>query len=310
MQPQTLPGVRLSRVFNASRERVFAAWTDPEQLKRWWGAGSAYRAEAVQVELKVGGAFNVSMRHITKDIVNGTVGTITALEPGRKVVYTWAWQQKPEAGTTTVTVEFRDHPKGCELVLVHDGFTDAKMAGEHNKGWNACLAMLRQRIFPDCHALIRAPSLQFHQHQWMVVSACEGFDDASARREAGQANSPAWILAHLVNARQAMLRLLGADITPQWSDLVGYGKPHPEAATLPAWDELRGAWATTEPLLIETFSGLDEAALTKPTPAPIPVEPNTNANLIAFLATHEAYHIGQLAFARRALGMPHAPIMP
>ena len=29
--------VHTSRVINAPRERVFAAWTDPEQLARWWG---------------------------------------------------------------------------------------------------------------------------------------------------------------------------------------------------------------------------------------------------------------------------------
>lgn len=29
--------VRTNRVISASRERVFGAWTDPEQLTRWWG---------------------------------------------------------------------------------------------------------------------------------------------------------------------------------------------------------------------------------------------------------------------------------
>lgn len=29
--------VRTSRIIGAPRERVFAAWTDPEQLARWWG---------------------------------------------------------------------------------------------------------------------------------------------------------------------------------------------------------------------------------------------------------------------------------
>ena len=27
----------VERIFNAPRERVFAAWTDPEMLVRWWG---------------------------------------------------------------------------------------------------------------------------------------------------------------------------------------------------------------------------------------------------------------------------------
>jgi uncharacterized protein YndB with AHSA1/START domain len=33
--------VRLVEVFDAPRERVFAAWTEEEELKRWWGPGPA-----------------------------------------------------------------------------------------------------------------------------------------------------------------------------------------------------------------------------------------------------------------------------
>ncbi|MGZ5287426.1 MAG: SRPBCC domain-containing protein, partial [Flavisolibacter sp.] len=29
--------IRSSRIVNASREKVFAAWTEPEHLKNWWG---------------------------------------------------------------------------------------------------------------------------------------------------------------------------------------------------------------------------------------------------------------------------------
>ena len=43
MQPTAL---NLSRIIRAPRERVFAAWTDPDLLKQWWGPGPVSCPEA------------------------------------------------------------------------------------------------------------------------------------------------------------------------------------------------------------------------------------------------------------------------
>ena len=34
--------LRLSRTYEAPRERVFRAWTEPEQIRKWWGVESGY----------------------------------------------------------------------------------------------------------------------------------------------------------------------------------------------------------------------------------------------------------------------------
>jgi len=309
MTTQTAPGVRLTRIFNATPARVYAAWTDPNVFAKWWGAGSAYRAEGIRMDVRPGGSFRVGMQHITKPASNSTVGTYTVVEPGKKLAFTWNWEQRPENGQSLVTLEFKDHPRGCEMVLTHDGFKDAEIAAQHDKGWVGCLALLRQRIFPDFNLQIRGAAQQFHAHQWMVIAACEGFDDISARKEAGQANCAAWVLAHMTNSRQNLLKMLGDAVEPQFSELAGFKMPHADPAKFPKWDDLRGAWALTEAPLIEALTRATDATLAPPAPGPFP-EPNTVANAIAFLATHEAYHIGQLAFARRALGMAHMPLMP
>jgi uncharacterized protein YndB with AHSA1/START domain len=50
----------ISRSFNAPRERVWKAWTDPQALAQWWGPkGAAIRV--IKLDLKPGGVFHYAM---------------------------------------------------------------------------------------------------------------------------------------------------------------------------------------------------------------------------------------------------------
>jgi uncharacterized protein YndB with AHSA1/START domain len=51
----------ITRVFNAPRELVFKAWTDPKQLAEWWGPKS-FTNPVCEVDLKPGGALKIVMR--------------------------------------------------------------------------------------------------------------------------------------------------------------------------------------------------------------------------------------------------------
>lgn len=311
MIPDASPAVRMSRIYAADPTRVFAAWTDPAQLSRWWGAGSAYRAEGIEVDLRPGGRYRLGMRHITKPACTYGSGEFREVVPGRRLVYTWRWDAHPEMGESLVTVEFRDHPRGCELVLVHGGFVTADLVDRHARGWGACLSNLRARCFPSFHVGIQAPLLQFQAHQWMVVSCCEGIDDTIARqRPLSQANCCSWLLAHMIDARRGLLGLLGdVQPVPAWSAAVATGAPAPDAAVFPPFDELRAAWADSEPRLVEALAAADDARLSQASPLPIPGA-TTLGQALPFLALHEAFHLGQLAYARRVLGLPHEPLIP
>src|SRR5438477_8911205 len=50
----------IERVFNAPRELVWKAWTDPEMLKQWWGPNNVTIPEC-EVDLRVGGRFYIVM---------------------------------------------------------------------------------------------------------------------------------------------------------------------------------------------------------------------------------------------------------
>jgi len=48
------------RMINASPERVFDAFTDPEQLRKWWWP-NGFTCPAAEVDLRVGGKYRLAM---------------------------------------------------------------------------------------------------------------------------------------------------------------------------------------------------------------------------------------------------------
>lgn len=55
------PVITIVREFDAPRELVFKAWTDPEQLKQWWGP-EGFAVPRCEVDLRPGGAWRIDMQ--------------------------------------------------------------------------------------------------------------------------------------------------------------------------------------------------------------------------------------------------------
>jgi len=93
------PETRLSltRTFSAPREKVFRAWTDPEELKKWWGP-PGYSTPTADVDLRVGGAYRFGMMELPDGEVFYLAGTYREVRPPEKLVYTWNWEGQPELG--------------------------------------------------------------------------------------------------------------------------------------------------------------------------------------------------------------------
>jgi uncharacterized protein YndB with AHSA1/START domain len=61
MPAETSPPFVISRVFNAPREQVWKAWTEPERLKQWWGP-KGFSVHTCKVDLRPGGVFLYGMK--------------------------------------------------------------------------------------------------------------------------------------------------------------------------------------------------------------------------------------------------------
>jgi uncharacterized protein YndB with AHSA1/START domain len=95
----------IRRTFPAGRDRVFRAWTNPQELKRWSAPSDEYAIPAVEVDLRVGGRYRIEMRSASGE-PHCAFGVYREVRPPERLVYSWAWEDKPERGDTVVTVEF------------------------------------------------------------------------------------------------------------------------------------------------------------------------------------------------------------
>lgn len=138
----TKPSLTLKRRINAPPEKVFAAWTEPSQIMKWWGPGTCdnHRAE---MDLRVGGRFSVGFRTLDNGEDHQVSGVYREVIQNEKLVFTWAWQSTPER-ESLVTVTIKPDGDGSILTLLHEQFFDEAAATGHSRGWNASLDKMQQ----------------------------------------------------------------------------------------------------------------------------------------------------------------------
>ena len=129
----------LHRVIDAPVEAVYAAWTEPEMLRRWLAPGNATVVRAV-AEVEVGGTFLVEMRGADgrRWLARGLYREVV---PHRRLVHTWRWEGSDAETLVTVDLEPEEAGK-TRLTLTHSRFAQDEARDEHVQGWTGCLAKL------------------------------------------------------------------------------------------------------------------------------------------------------------------------
>jgi len=132
-EPLARPSLTFKRRIKAPPERVFAAWTDPQKIVRWFGRPDA-RVETLRAEtdVRVGGRFRFSFSTTSEYYEVG--GVYREVVPGRRLVFSWAWHSTPER-ESQVTVLLQADGEGTLLTLHHEHLFDEAAREGHARGW-------------------------------------------------------------------------------------------------------------------------------------------------------------------------------
>jgi uncharacterized protein YndB with AHSA1/START domain len=140
----TKPSLVLKRRIKAPAEKVYEAWTRPEQMTRWWGVTGHSNPPIAETDLRVGGRFRVQFWG--QDGQQHSVGGLyREVVPNRRLVFSWAWQSTPER-QSQVSIDLKPDGDGTVLTLTHEHFADQKACDDHRVGWTHGLDNL-ERLF-------------------------------------------------------------------------------------------------------------------------------------------------------------------
>lgn len=135
--------VRINHVFDAPREAVFEAWTDPDQVASWWAPeGFEIPRDSVVVEPRVGGRFHLTMAGVAGQGTFHLRAEILEISPPELIVM--RTEPIPDGGImepTITRVAFEVEGAGTRMILVDGPYSD-DMHGNAAAGWNSVVLNL------------------------------------------------------------------------------------------------------------------------------------------------------------------------
>jgi uncharacterized protein YndB with AHSA1/START domain len=137
----TRPSVTLKRRLNASPAKVYAAWTDPEKIVRWFGPAQVIAGSVrADIDARIAGRYRISF-----DMEDGehheVGGVYRELVPNQRLTFSWAWYSTPER-ESQVTISLKPDGDGTLLTLHHEQLLDQAARDGHENGWISTLDKL------------------------------------------------------------------------------------------------------------------------------------------------------------------------
>ncbi len=148
----------IERIFDAPRQLVWKAWTDPEQVMRWWGP-KGYTSPACKINFRVGGRYLWGMRSPEgRDL--WSTGVYREIVPLERIVCTNSFADEngnvvpaSHYGITADlplemlgTVTFEEHEGKTKLTLRHEGLPAGEMSEGAEAGWNESFDKLAESL--------------------------------------------------------------------------------------------------------------------------------------------------------------------
>jgi uncharacterized protein YndB with AHSA1/START domain len=140
------PSLAITRVFDAPRQAVWDAWTDPEQIVQWSGP-TAFTVTHWEADPRRGGAWRLCMNSAQwGDIWQG--GVYHEISPPERLVFTFAWEENGEDPdhVMLITITFADLGDRTEMRFHQATFTSEQSRDSHEAGWSECFDKLAAHV--------------------------------------------------------------------------------------------------------------------------------------------------------------------
>jgi uncharacterized protein YndB with AHSA1/START domain len=137
----------INRVFDAPRELVFRAWTDPDQVAKWFGPqGFDIPRDSVVIDLRVGGRYELRM--VSPEMGFDTRLAYEILEVVEPELFVLHHEAMPEFGipdATITRVELHDENGKTRMVLTDGPYVES---GDAQRGWDQAFDKLAALVSP------------------------------------------------------------------------------------------------------------------------------------------------------------------
>jgi uncharacterized protein YndB with AHSA1/START domain len=133
--------LELERTVPASREAVWKALTEPDELARWWGP-AGFTTPGIELDLRPGGAYRFAMRPPEGEPFHLS-GEFTEVEPPSRLTYTFVWEPpNPDDRETLATISLGEAGDSTKVTLVQGSFATHERLALHRDGWTESLEKL------------------------------------------------------------------------------------------------------------------------------------------------------------------------
>lgn len=126
----------ITRIFDAPRELVWKAWTEPKRIAQWLGP-KGFTALETEMDARVGGRWHFRMK--AQDgtaFANG--GTVREIVEPERLVFTFAWDDEDGklGREMLITIDLAEHERGTEMTFHQAEFESAEDRDGHREGWS------------------------------------------------------------------------------------------------------------------------------------------------------------------------------
>ena len=137
--------LEMKRVLPAAPSVTFAAFSDPNEIAKWWGP-EGFNIPSLEFDPRVGESYRIEMQPPEDDPFFLT-GEFREVDPPARLAYTFVWEDPdPDDVETLVRLSFRDLGESTEVAFTQDPFKTEARRALHRAGWTDSFDKLERLI--------------------------------------------------------------------------------------------------------------------------------------------------------------------